>query len=58
MYRNIYLCPKFAVVSDNSRAPVNGNKSMGRREVTAMGILSNIHQQATQDVHAKAAIAC
>ena len=57
-YKKTYLCPKDAVVSDNSSPPVRGNNTIGIRAVTAIGIASVIHQIAIQIVDAKTALAC
>jgi hypothetical protein len=51
------LCPKEAVVSERFKPPVKGNRIIGKREVTAMGIASVIHQTATHRVLAKIAFA-
>ena len=56
-YKKTYLCPKDAVVSDNSSPPVRGNNTIGIRAVTAIGIASVIHQIAIQIVDAKTALA-
>ena len=40
----MYLCPKEAVVKESSIAPDKGNKMIGSKDVTAIGITSVIHQ--------------
>ena len=56
-YKETYLWPKDAVVSDNSSPPDNGNKIIGSKAVTEIGIASVIHHIAIQTVDAKIALA-
>jgi len=51
------LCPKDAVVSDSPSPPVKGNKTIGSKAVTAIGIASVIHQIAIHIVDARIAFA-
>ena len=44
IYRKTYLWPYEAVVSVNFNPPVKGNRIIGNKEVTAIGIASVIHQ--------------
>ena len=53
----MYLCPKEAVVKESSIAPDKGNKMIGSKDVTAIGIISVIHQIETHAVDAKTAFA-
>ena len=53
----MYLCPKEAVVKESSIAPDKGNKMIGSKDVTAIGITSVIHQIETHAVDAKTALA-
>ena len=47
-YKKTYLCPKAAAVVDTSNTPVSGNKIIGNKAVTPIGITSVIHQSAIQ----------
>jgi hypothetical protein len=57
IYKKTYLCPKEAVVSDSPNPPVRGNKIMGNKAVTAIGIASVIHHIAIHAVDARTALA-
>lgn len=57
MYKKMYLCPKAAVVEGRSSPPVRGNRTMGSKAVTAIGMASVIHQMATHKVAARMALA-
>ena len=57
IYKKIYLWPNEAVVSANSIPPVKGNKTIGNKDVIAIGTASVIHQMAIQIVEAKIAFA-
>ena len=53
IYRKTYLCPKAAVVVTRSRLPNNGNNTIGKSAVAAIGMASVIHQNAIHMVAAK-----
>lgn len=53
MYKKIYGCAYELVVSVIPNPPETGNKTIGSREVTAMGIASVIHQMDIQAVEAR-----
>ena len=56
-YKNTYLCPNAAVVSAKPKAPVKGNRMIGNKAVTSIGIASVIHQIAIHKVTANTALA-
>lgn len=56
MYKKMYLCPKDAVVVPRSNPPDKGKRTMGNKDVTAIGIASVIHQMATHAVDASMAL--
>jgi hypothetical protein len=57
IYKKTYLCPKEAVVSESPNPLVKGNKIIGNKAVTAIGIASVIHHIAIQAVDARIALA-
>src|SRR5690606_12161905 len=54
-YKKMILFPKAAPVLARSRPPVSGNSTKGNREVTGIGMASEIHQMAIQAVEANTA---